>query len=38
MVGDEINSVRQFLELSHPLSEGIVKDWDQMELIWNYGF
>jgi actin-related protein 2 len=34
MIGHEIGPVRQFLQLSHPLEEGIVKNWDQMELIW----
>jgi actin-related protein len=38
MIGDEINPVRRFLELSHPMDEGIVSNWDQMEKIWNYGF
>ena len=26
------------LELSYPLKEGIVNDWDDMELVWNYAF
>jgi actin-related protein 2 len=38
MVGEECESVRQFLELSHPLAEGIVRDWPGMEKIWNHGF
>jgi len=38
MVGDEAAPLRSMLELSHPIDEGIVKDWDDMERIWEYGF
>lgn len=38
MIGDECIPVRAMLEISYPLIEGVVKDWDQMEEIWNYSF
>jgi actin-related protein 2 len=38
MIGDEAAKARRLLELSHPLEEGIIKNWDDMELIWRYGF
>lgn len=38
MIGDEAAPCRGLLELSHPLEEGIIKNWDDMELIWEYGF
>jgi actin-related protein len=38
MIGDEAAKARRLLELSHPLEEGIVKNWEDMELIWKYGF
>jgi actin-related protein 2 len=24
--------------LTHPLEEGVVKNWEDMELIWDYGY
>ena len=30
MVGDEAAPLRAMLELSHPVTEGIVKDWNDM--------
>jgi actin-related protein 2 len=38
MIGDEAAPCRSLLELSHPLEEGIIKNWEDMELIWEYGF
>jgi len=38
MVGDEAAPYRAMLELNHPVEEGIVKDWNDMELIWRYAF
>ena len=38
MIGDECDAARQFLEISHPLAEGVVKIWQEMEYIWDYGF
>mmetsp|Transcript_5184 Transcript_5184/g.466 ORF Transcript_5184/g.466 Transcript_5184/m.466 type:complete len:80 (-) Transcript_5184:765-1004(-) len=38
MIGDEAAPYRAMLELNHPVYEGIVKDWDDMSLIWGYSF
>lgn len=38
MVGDEAAPLRSILELSQPVEEGIVKDWDDMKLVWSRGF
>lgn len=38
MVGDEASAVRGMLEVSYPLKEGVVNNWDEMEEIWNYSF
>lgn len=38
MVCDETTWYRSMLELSYPLSEGIVNDWNDMEWVWGYAF
>ena len=38
MICDETTDYRSMLELSYPLKEGIVQNWDDMELIWDYAF
>lgn len=38
MVGDECAKYRAMLETSYPVEEGIVKDWDGMQELWNYTF
>ena len=38
MCGDEAAAVRMSLDCSYPVENGIVKDWDDMELLWNYTF
>ena len=38
MFGNEASKHRSLLELSHPTSEGIVKSWDDMELLLKYSF
>ncbi len=38
MVGEEAAKLRAILELSHPLENGIVKDWDMMIKLWEHGF
>ena len=38
MVCDEVTPYRSVLELSMPLQEGQVKNWDDMRLIWDYSF
>jgi len=38
MVGDEAAAVRQVLQITYPLDNGIVRNWDDMLYIWNYTF
>jgi len=38
MVGDEANPLRAFLEIEYPLKEGQIKNWDDMEALWDYCF
>jgi len=36
MIGDEVTPARSMLELSYPMEEGIIKNADDMELLWDY--
>jgi len=38
MVGDEASKYRAMLETSHPIENGIIKDWKGMENLWDYTF
>ena len=38
MIGDEASKLRSYLELSYPMENGIVRNWDDMETIWDYTF
>ena len=38
MVGDEANPLRAMLDISYPISEGIVDNWEDMEKLWEYTF
>ncbi|CAJ1364433.1 unnamed protein product [Effrenium voratum] len=38
MIGDEANASRSMLQLSRPIQNGVVKDWDGMEAVWDYTF
>lgn len=38
MIGDEANLQRSMLQLSHPIRNGVVQKWDEMERIWDYTF
>ena len=38
MVGDECAKFRHSLEVSYPVSNGIIKNWEDMEHLWNYTF
>ncbi|KAK2720634.1 hypothetical protein QYM36_004506 [Artemia franciscana] len=37
-VGDDAQAKREILTLKYPVEHGIVKDWDDMEKIWNHTF
>lgn len=38
IIGEEASRLRFMLETKYPISNGIVKDWDDMELLWEYTF
>jgi actin-related protein 2 len=38
MIGDEASAARQFLKIKHPLENGTIKDWGDMELLWKHTF
>ena len=38
MFGDEAEALRQNLEITYPLENGMVKSWNDMELLWDYTF
>uniref|UniRef100_A0A5S6QYC1 Actin-related protein 2 n=1 Tax=Trichuris muris TaxID=70415 RepID=A0A5S6QYC1_TRIMR len=38
MVGNECNGLRQMLQVSYPMDNGIVRHWDDMTLLWDYTF
>jgi len=38
MCGDEAAAVRQTLEIKYPVENGIVRNWEDMEHLWNYTF
>lgn len=37
-IGEEAQQKRGVLKLSYPIEHGIVKDWDDMKLIWKHTF
>lgn len=38
MCGDEAAKYREFLEITYPLENGIVKNWKDMKILWDYTF
>lgn len=38
MVGDEAAALRRALDISYPLENGIIRNWDDMEHVWSYLF
>jgi len=38
MVGDEASRLRTMLQITYPLDNGIVRNWEDIEHIWNYTF
>lgn len=38
MLGDEANPLRSLLDISYPIEEGRVKNWDDFTELWNYTF
>ena len=38
MVGDEAAAARSMLQMSYPMENGIVRNWDDMYHLWDYTF
>jgi actin-related protein 2 len=38
MIGDEANPLRSYLEITYPMKEGKISNWEDMEHLWNYCF
>lgn len=38
MVGSEASEHRTLLQISYPVENGIVTNWDDMEHLWNHTF
>lgn len=38
MVGDDAAAVREFLECTYPLENGIIRNWNDMKILWDYTF
>jgi actin-related protein 2 len=38
MMGDEAAAHRTYLQITQPMEHGIVKNWEDMQLLWNYTF
>ncbi len=37
-MGDEAAALRHGLEVTYPVDNGVIRNWDDMELLWNYTF
>ena len=38
MLGDDASQLRHMLELSYPMENGIVRNWEDMQHVWDYTF
>jgi actin-related protein 2 len=38
MVGDEASKLRMMLQITYPLENGIVRNWEDVEHVWDYTF
>jgi len=38
MVGEDASKLRAMLQLSYPMDNGIVRNWEDMEHLWTYTF
>ena len=38
MVGDEANKVRSALDIKYPMENGVVRNWEDVEHLWDYAF
>ena len=38
MIGDEAAENRNYLQVTQPMEHGIVRNWEDMKLLWDYTF
>lgn len=38
LVGDEAGAKRTYLDLTYPVSHGIIQDWSAMQSLWDFSF
>ncbi|KAI9022220.1 actin family [Phycomyces nitens] len=38
MIGDEAAALRNSLQMSYPMENGIIRNWEDMRHLWNYTF
>ncbi|GCE97203.1 actin- protein [Zygosaccharomyces mellis] len=38
MIGEEASDVRSYLQISYPMENGIIRNWQDMEHLWDYAF
>lgn len=38
MVGDEASALRSLLDISYPMENGVVRNWEDMCHVWDYTF
>lgn len=38
MCGDEASAVRSLLQISYPMENGIIRNWEDMTHLWDYSF
>lgn len=38
MIGDEAAENRSYLQVTHPMEHGVVKNWEDMRHLWDYTF
>jgi actin-related protein 2 len=38
MVGDEAAQLRNMLQITYPIDNGIIRNWEDMQYVWDYTF
>lgn len=38
MIGEEAATLRNILQMSYPMENGIIRNWEDMRHLWNYTF
>jgi len=38
MVGDEAAALRNMLQITYPIDNGIIRNWEDMQYVWDYTF